>query len=212
MNWLEVLVEGDSDVPTLREILIRKFAMTDGVDFRIHPHKGKGKLPLNLLKTPDRIHQGLLDQLPAKLRGYGKSLSTNSAVLVVVDLDNDSEHSLIQSLEKMLAQLPSKPMVMFRLAIEETESWFIADTQALKATFKNDINTKILTKIQPDAIVGAWEQLAKALKLSPKHIGRGAKLNWAVQIAPRLDLDDPVSPSLRNLIQGIEQLRESTPS
>jgi Domain of unknown function (DUF4276) len=211
MRWLEVLVEGDSDVPTIREILIRKFAMVDELDFRIHPHKGRGKLPENPLKAPDRSHQGLLDQLPAKLRGYAKSLSANSAVLVVMDLDNDSEDLFMHALEKMLNQLPTKPDVMFRLAIEETESWLIADIQALKAAFKNTINTKKLIKIQPDAVVGAWEQLAKALGIESKHVARGAKYSWAVQIAPHLNFDNPPSPSLQKLIKGIEKFRESIP-
>lgn len=68
--FLEILLEGASDVPTVKEILTRRFNLAEGEHFRIHPHKGKGKLPLNSLARPDVKHRGLLDQLPAKLRGY----------------------------------------------------------------------------------------------------------------------------------------------
>jgi hypothetical protein len=55
MTYFEVLVEGGSDVPALREILTRKFALEEGRDFRIHPHKGRGKLPVNPLKLIEGI-------------------------------------------------------------------------------------------------------------------------------------------------------------
>jgi hypothetical protein len=37
---------GGTEVPTVREILQRHFYLVENTDFRIHPHKGKGKLPL----------------------------------------------------------------------------------------------------------------------------------------------------------------------
>ena len=109
MIWLEVLLEGVSDVPAVKEVLERKFALRDGEHFRIHPHKGKGKLPKNFLSKPDPKHQGLLDQLPAKLRGFGKSLPDYAVVLVVIDVDKEPCRDVLKQLNSMLDALVCKP-------------------------------------------------------------------------------------------------------
>lgn len=203
MTWLEVLVEGASDSPTIKEVLERKFNLVEGEHFRIHPHKGKGKLPINPLSKPDLKHQGLLDQLPAKLRGFGRSLPHNAVVLVIVDVDQQPCRELLAELNNMLATLPIKPKVLFRLAIEETESWFIADVNALQQAYPGQINKNILKNIQHDAIIGASEKLAEALGINKKMIAGPTKFQWAKKIAPHLDLDNPKSPSFKKLIQGI---------
>jgi hypothetical protein len=88
------------------------------------------------------------------------------------------------------------------LAIEETESWFIADTAAVLKAFPK-ANIAPLKKFQPDAIVGAWERLSEAIG-STGSSGTD-KRNWAEKIVPHLDLDDPRSPSLRLLIDGVNE-------
>jgi len=208
MIWLEVLVEGASDAPTVREVLQRKFQLSEGQHFRIHPHKGKGKLPDNPLSIPDLKHQGLLDQLPAKLRGFSKSLPEYAVVLVVVDVDDKPCKEFLNELNSMLNALPSKPKVLFRLAIEETESWFIADIDALRKAFPGRLKTNLLRGIEPDAVIGAWEMLARALNLDPKMVGPTSKFEWARKISPHLDLENPSSPSLRKLIEGLSKILE----
>ena len=94
MTWFEILVEGGSDVPALREILTRKFALEENTHFRIHPHKGRGKLPANPLARPDLRHQALLDQLPAKLRGFSYH----------GDVDNPRSPSLKKLIEDLSEQ------------------------------------------------------------------------------------------------------------
>lgn len=201
MTWFEVLVEGQSDVPAIKEILTRKFKLKEGVQFQIHPHQGKGKLPANPLARPDPKQRQLLHQLPTKLRGYAKSLKAGSVVLVVVDADDTPAEKLLADLDAMLNKLPGRPhRVLFRLAIEETESWFIADSEAvLKAFPKAKVNA--LKKIQPDAVIGAWEKLAEAIGANGSS-GTDKRL-WAEKIVPHLDLNSPRSPSLQKLIAGI---------
>ena len=208
MIWLEVLVEGASDSPTVKEVLERKFQLVEGEHFRIHAHKGKGKLPANPLSRPDLKHQGLLDRLPATLRGFGRSLPKNAVVLVVVDADDQPYEVLLSQLNEMLSALPLKPKVMFRLAIEETESWFIADVDAVQKAFPGKVNKKILKHIPPDAVIGAWEKLAAVLGFNPKMVAGPTKFEWAKRIAPHLNLDNPNSPSFRKLIEGIAFLVE----
>lgn len=200
----EVLLEGASDVPTIKEIFLRRFGFTEGNGFRLHSHKGKGQLPDNPLAKPGLKHQGLLDQLPAKLRGYSNSLLPDSIVLVVIDLDNESKDVLINALNNMLQQLGVRLNVIFSFAIEETESWFIADLNAVKNAYPK-AKLSELKKIPADAIVGAWEHLAKAInpKANLKTISGKDKCEWAGKIAPHLNLDTPYSPSLKDLIEGM---------
>lgn len=204
MTYFEVLVEGGSDVPALREVLVRKFGLTEGQDFRIHPHKGRGDLPANPLARPDRAQQTLLHQLPAKLRGFSY-LGDDACVVVVVDVDDTPCKKLLADLKSMLRRLPRKPQrVLFRLAIEETESWFIADEGALKSAFPRAKMQRIRSTT-PDAIVGAWELLADALKIKRHEVTGADKFAWATAIAPHLNLDNPRSPSLRKLIEGVNR-------
>lgn len=204
MTYFEVLVEGGSDVPALREVLVRKFGLTEGHDFRIHPHKGRGDLPANPLARPDRAQQTLLHQLPAKLRAFSY-LGDDACVVVVVDVDDTPCKKLLADLKSMLRQLPRKPRrVLFRLAIEETESWFIADERAVKSAFPR-AKTQKLKSTAPDAIVGAWELLADALKIKRNEVTGADKFAWATAIAPHLNLDNPRSPSLRKLIEGVNR-------
>jgi hypothetical protein len=205
MSYFEVLVEGGSDVPTLREIMTRRFNLEENVHFRIHPHKGRGKLPANLLAQPDPRHQALLEQLPAKLRGFGRYLGDEDCVLVVLDADDTPGEELLAELNAMLEQLPTRPpRVLFKLAIEETESWFIADENAIVAAFPK-AKVQRLRGIEPDSVVGAWEALAEALKINTKAVTGMEKHAWATAIAPHLNLDTPRSPSLQTLLFSIRQ-------
>ena len=209
MIWLEVLVEGISDAPTIKNILERKFNLIEGKDFAIHWHCGRGSLPIDPHAISDPKHLGLLDQLPSKLRVYAKRTPQTVVVLVVVDTDDTPCVELLQDLNAMLAALPEKPQVLFRLAIEEIESWFISDVNALRSAYPKKLDKAVLRGLEPDAIVGAWERLAKALKFDEISAGPGVKLGWAEKISPHLNLDQPRSPSLRKFIEGVDRLVKS---
>ena len=202
---LHVLVEGTSDVPALREILTRRIGLTVGSDFVIHPHKGKGSIPANPLDKPSPREQQLLPLLPSKLRAYGKS-SPEHAVVVVIDADRDDCHALKQSLLSLYQSINPRPAkVLFRIAVEEMESWFIADTNAVVQAYPR-AQIANLQAIPPDSIVDAWEQLAGALGLNPLNCSGADKEEWAKDISPHLNLDAPMSPSLNTLISGLERI------
>ena len=207
MIRLEVLVEGASDAPAIKEVLQRKLGLVENIHFRIHPHRGKGKLPAKPLSRPDLKHRGLLDQLPAKLIGYARSLPSGF-VVVVLDADDNPPKQIVADLERMLNQLPAKPNVIFCLAVEETESWFIADIEAVGRAYPKGLKKRILKNIEPDAIVGAWEKLASALGLDPKTVSGSTKYEWAIRIAPHLNLDVPKSPSFSKLIADLNIFSE----
>lgn len=199
MSWIEVLVEGTSDEPAIREVLTRRFALIEDHHFKIRPHVGRGNLPHKILKNPGLHNRSLLYQLPAKLKGFSTWFTKQQWVLVVVDADDTPLEELLHDLQTMLQKLPKAPRVLFRIAVEETESWFIADINAVKKAYPKS-NISALKKIKPDAICGAWEKLAEAIHAKGKD-----KTAWAEAISPHLDLDTPYSPSFQKLITGIER-------
>jgi len=201
---LKVLVEGPSDIPTVRAILRQRFGLEEGRDFEVQPHQGKGRLPNEPDARPDPRQRGLLDQLPAKLRGM--AWDHEACVVVLVDADRDDCRVLLTGLRTMLASLSARPpRVLFRIAIEETESWFIADTNAVRAAYPR-ANIAPLRRIQPDAVCGAWEKLAVAVgAVADDGRPHSVKVEWAERISPHLDLVHPRSPSLRSFITGIER-------
>ncbi len=202
--FFEVLVEGGADRPAVKEILQRRFGLEDGQQFRIHPHKGKGRLPDNPLAIPNPKHRGLLDQLPAKLRGMSW-MGAEYCMVVLIDADDQDCTELKQKLIELYQSLDRKPeKVLFRIAIEETESWFIADCEAVKSAYPN-ANLGRIQNIDPDAVVGAWERLAASLNKNPRQCRGTDKHEWATRISPWLNLDQPCSPSLRAFISGIEK-------
>ena len=210
MRFIEVLCEGSSDVPAIREVLTRRFKLIEGEDFRIHPHRGKGKLPLpaHRLKAPAPGDDTLLAQLPIKLKNMGPQTQGGFevAVVVVVDADDDDCRQLKQSLNDLYTSLPTKPLtVLFRIAVEETESWFIADTSAVRAAYRH-ADVAILGNHAPDAVCGAWELLAECLGDKPATCRGREKTEWATSISPHLDLDKPKSPSFAALIGGIARI------
>jgi len=208
--FIEVFVEGGSDVPTIREILTRRFHLKEYRDFKIHPHRGKGKLPNSPYTRIDPKNRTLLHQLPAKLRAYA-NFSDDYCVIVLVDADNDDCILLKQSLVALHNELLHKPRcVLFRIAVEEIESWFIAEPNAILRAYPKAKISKI-NGISPDSIIGAWEHLAIVLNKNPSHCNGYDKKIWAEKISPRLDLNNPKSPSLYFFIQGVDRIINSHP-
>lgn len=210
MRFIEVLCEGSSDVPAIKEVLTRRFKLTEGEHFRIHPHRGKGKLPApdDRLKAPAPGNDALLAQLPIKLKNMGRQTQGGFevAVVVVVDADDDDCRQLKLALVDLYNALPTKPRtILFRIAVEETESWFIADARAVRRAY-NSASVSELAGHDPDAVCGAWERLAECLGYEPADCRGGEKVEWATAISPHLDLAAPKSPSLRSLIVGLERV------
>ena len=203
MTFLRVLVEGDSDVPVVREVLTRRFRLTEHVQFAIYPHQGKGDRPANMLARPDPKRRGLLDQLPAKLRAWAKEAQDfDTRVVVLVDADDEDCKELKSYL---LSLKPAPEKTLFRIAVEELESWFLADVEAITRAFPSAKIAR-LPKGRPDRVIGAAEALARALDVEAAKVTGRDKARWAERIAPHLDLDEPQSPSLRAFVTGIDKL------
>jgi hypothetical protein len=143
---LHILVEGPSEVALLSRWfprLLPHHALT------IIQHRGKGRLPGQPEARPNPRREGLLDQLPAKLRAYGRALNpATDRVLVLVDVDDESCLDLKRRLLAILDTCNPKPVVLFRIAIEEMEAFYLGDPAAIRRAFPQAKLRKLENYIQ----------------------------------------------------------------
>jgi len=176
---LHILVEGASE-QALLEAWLPRF-LPSGHTYKIIRHQGKGKLPKNPSEKPDPRHHGLLDQLPAKLRAFGKSFNPDTdRVLVLVDLDNDDCSDIKKRMTDLLRYCNPAPTVLFRIAIEETEAFYLGDWKAIKKAFPKAKENKTANYVQ-DSICGTWELFREVIGYESEN-----KVGWARQIGPHL--------------------------
>jgi hypothetical protein len=157
----EILVE-DSSGRLLLDSLLPKILGKFGNPhtWKTHPYKGIGRIPKDLRGKTDPAKRILLDRLPAVLAGYGKSLrSMDSAVVVVVDLDDRSCVGFKQELLQTLKLCHPMPRVLFRIAIEEVEAWLLGDRNAILKEFPR-AKAHVLDSYIQDSVCGTWEKLA----------------------------------------------------
>lgn len=211
---LEFLVEGQSDLTTL-SILMKSIlgSYQEPHTWKIHKHRGIGNIPEDPASFPDRINQTLLHNLPAKLRAYGKEKREDLLIVVLVDLD-DRPDSLAfeEQLISLLEYCDERPNVLFRIAIEEVEAWFLGDHEAIRRAYPDALLDKLGDYVQ-DAQCGTWEKLADVvysggINALVKHGKRSPfileqKRKWAVAITPHMELERNMSPSFRSFWEGI---------
>lgn len=213
---IHALVEGPSEKQLLESWGKR---MLPGHELRIHPHQGKGTLrwpneprPDRVPKTKIRQHaagraqsfaRGLLDQLPAKLAAFGKTLNAESErVIVLIDIDNDDIDALRKNLERLRAGLSPAPIVEFCFAVEELEAFYLADLKALGKCFPQ-YNKKLVRSYQPDSICGTWELFGRVI-----DDDSGNKVAWASAMGARLTTKarESRSPSFKSLCEALSRL------
>jgi hypothetical protein len=201
---LHILVEGPAEEALLRSWLPR--FLPPGHDFRLIPHRGKGRLSRDPHQVPDFRRQGLLDQLPAKLRAYGRVLDPRTdRLLVLVDADSDDCRELKGRLLEALASCDPQPYVLFRLAIEETEAFYLGDPGSIRKAFPSAKLGKIKNYV-PDSVCGAWELFGEVIAAAGED-----KVSWAESMAPHLGTawkgnGANRSPSFQQLCQGLLRL------
>jgi len=180
---LHILVEGRAEEAFLKGWLPR---FVPAHSFSIITHQGKGRLSGNPEKPPDSKQRGLLDQLCAKLRAFGKALQSDTdRVVVLVDLDDQDCHDLKKRLKKLLKHCDPSPTVLFRIAIEETEAFFLGDPLAVKKAFPQAKVGRI-KKYEQDSICGTWEFL-RAVIDDPAD--SEDKVGWAEAIGEHLTIE-----------------------
>jgi hypothetical protein len=199
----EILTEDQSSKVAL-EILIPKL-LGDNVTYKIHSYRGIGRLPRDLKPNSDPSKRQLLDQLPRLLRGYGKT--PNSGIIVVIcDLDDRNKQEFLTELQQVLSACDPEPQVLFCLAIEEFEAWYLGDLNAVRAAYPKAKET-VLHGYRNDSICGTWERLADAVyKGGNRALNRKGWMSvgeqksiWAKMISPHMDVDKNQSPSFINM-------------
>jgi len=211
----EFLVEDESGKIAL-ESLVEKILGPNGSEhsYRFHSYKGLGHIPKNMTATGRIRSQMLLNNLPRLLRGYGKSLpSSGAAVVVVVDADTRDCVAFKKKLLALLKECSPAPTTLFRIAIEEMEAWLLGARAAILTVYPR-AKTKVLDKYKQDSICGTWELLADAIHkggaAALKNEGwpapGRAKCDWAKKIAPHVDVDANRSPSFGVFRDGIRRL------
>jgi hypothetical protein len=210
---IEILIE-DSSGAKLLETLLPQFFGEHGNphSWRITAYKGVGRIPQGLTKSGNPKHRILLDQLPRLLRGFGQTPSVD-AVVVVLDADKRNCEDLLVELKVLAAKCHGPREIMFRLAIEEMEAWYLGDRFAVKQAYPR-AKEEVLRRYVQDSVCGTWEVLAdavylggsKAIKKPGGPLPGQIKHEWADRIGPYLDPDRNESPSFCKLRDGLRRL------
>nr|WP_316652858.1 DUF4276 family protein [uncultured Gellertiella sp.] len=210
---IEILVE-DSSGKRLLEKLVPAILGPHGAphSWRIHPFRGVGHLPKKMNPKADPAKRALLNNLPRLLTGFAKTPGVD-AVLVVVDTDQRNCRDFLAELIALADRCDPRPHVMFRLAIEEMEAWFLGDRKALLGAYPR-ARAEVLDRYVQDSVCGTWEILADAVypggSVAMKKLGFAvvgdAKHEWAEKIGPHLGIDDNKSPSFAKFVAGLRRL------
>jgi hypothetical protein len=199
---LEFIVEEPSMEETLKNILPKM--LKPEITFRI----------INM-----RNKQNLINNLSKNLSLYKKDFFKHHKIVVLVDQDKENCLVLKQTLEeaarnnglttKSSANFGSTFQVLNRIVIEEIESWFFGDINALTSAYpkisKNLLN--IAKYRDPDKIKGGtWEALEKLLQKYGYFRNGLSKIRNAQNISQYMDPNLNRSRSFQVFREGLEDL------
>lgn len=210
---IEVLVEDSSGVKLLQTLLPQLLGPHgEQHTWRLHSFKGIGRIPKGLTTKADPSKRILLDQLPRLLRAYGRTPGYDAAV-VVLDVDKRDCKAFLKELKKLARACAPALTTMFRLAIEETEAWYLGDQSALLRAYPR-AKRNVLAGYLQDSACDTWELLADAvhpggsaaIKKAGWPLPGQIKHEWAERIAPLMIVDRNASPSFAKLRDGLRRL------
>lgn len=202
---LIVLVEGRADQLFLQSWLRRA---RPGLDVQVITHSGKGSLPEDPRAPAPPGRKGLLDLLPAKLRAFGQEyVSDQVGVLVLVDADDEDCHALKARLVQLLQSCEPAPRVLFRVACEESEAFYLGDLPAIERVY-GPLGARGRAAYEAyvqDSVCGTWEVFREVIGAGGEN-----KSAWASAMGNALstDLEANRSPSFRQLGRAIDRLTQ----
>jgi hypothetical protein len=199
LERLIVMVEEESAEVALHSILPK---LLPGSEFQIIRFQGK---------------QDMLRNLLARLRGFKSWLPKNWLLMVLVDRDQDRCEDLKNRLEaiateaglvsKSAARSGSRFQVVNRIVIEELESWFFGDWEAVRREFPRVPQTIPAQQKyrDPDSITGGtWEALERVFKRHGYFNSGLRKIELARSVAPHMDPARNTSRSFQVFRDAIE--------
>ena len=210
---IEVLVEDSSGEKLLAQLLPQIWGEQGAPHtWRLKAYKGIGRIPNGLAAKADPAKRILLDQLPRLLQGYGKTLGID-AVVVVLDTDRRDCKDFLRELKALAGGCHPAPRTVLRLAIEETEAWYLGDREALLTAYPR-AKREVLDRYEQDSACGTWELLADAVYpggvAAIKKVGwplsGQIKHEWAEKIGPHMGLHHNQSPSFGKFRDGLSRL------
>jgi hypothetical protein len=208
-----ILVEDSSGKKLLEHLMPRLVGpFGEPHTWRLHGYKGIGRIPRGLAAGSDSSKRILLDQLPRLLRGFAKTPGID-AFVVVVDTDARDCVDFLAELKGLAETSGSPPGILFRLAIEEVEAWYLGDREALRMAYPR-AKGSVLDSYTQDSVCGTWEVVAdavhpggsRAIKLAGWPLVGTVKHEWADRIGPMMEPDRNISPSFGKLRDGLRRL------
>jgi hypothetical protein len=192
---IHILVEGPSERAFFDRWLPRR--LPDQY-VRVHPHQGKGALPKALNAQPDARARGLLDQLPAKLRGLSQDPKVDG-ILILVDADDDVVEVLAKDIVAVAELCAPKLPVKVGIAVEEMEAFYLGDLRAIERAYP-EADLVAARAYRPDSICGTWELFGQIV-----GDGGGNKVAWAEAMGPHVTISPSQSrsPSFRKVVREI---------
>lgn len=188
----------------------RFFAKFRGCEVQVHEHQGRGVLrPDAPTYDPGPRSRALLDQLPAKLRAYASARDAAALLIVVlVDADADDCVALKQGIAAIVAVNAPRLRVLVRIAVRETEAFYLGDWEALRRAFpaaRRRLHRKYRPDLSPEN--GTWELFAEVIG-EPDH---DDKVAWAERMGVEMSVDRARdrSPSFGALCEGLERALSS---
>nr|MBK7065711.1 DUF4276 family protein [Deltaproteobacteria bacterium] len=205
---VHLLVEGPADRAFFRVDQAswgqRFFKQFKDCDVEVHAHGGRGTLPEGeaLKQPPPARSRGLLDQLPAKLRAYAAAKQPAPLVVVLIDADDDDCVDLKRRIsDAAQSEAPGVP-VLVRIAVEETEAFYLGDWKAIKKAYPR-AKQMVFRTYEPDVrpTQGTWELFAEVVG----EKGYENKVDWAERMGVVMSINAAGnrSPSFKALCRGL---------
>lgn len=195
---IEFLVEEPSIEATLHNLLPSMIPYD--ATYRISVFRGK---------------KDLLKQLPARLDGYAHWIPESYRLVILIDQDRENCLVLKKQLEQMCQHsgLTTKSnnhgngfQVLNRIVIEELESWFIGDVDALRSAYPRipESFAKRIKFRDPDSVQGGtWESLEAALQKLGYFRGGYSKVQAARDISIHMIPERNRSKSFQVFREGL---------
>lgn len=162
----------------------------------------------------------LLKHLPSRLQGYAQWIPSSHKIVVLVDRDNEDCEKLKAQLEQMAfnAGLATRNQptdgqftVINRIVIEELESWYFGDWQAVQKAYPG-VSQFIPQQPRyqdPDAIQGGtWEHFGRVLLRAGYYKSGLRKIEAAQSIGPYIDPENNRSHSFQCFRDALRELVE----
>jgi hypothetical protein len=160
--------------------------------------------------------QDMLRNLLSRLRGFKLWLPENWMLLVLLDRDRENCQDLKRQMEEIAMQagmttktaVPENArfQVMNRIVIEELESWFFGDWEAVRQVYPK-VPPTIPSKQEyrdPDAVAGGtWEALERIFQRAGYFESGLRKIELARSVAPHMDIARNRSRSFQVFREGI---------